>query len=81
MEKVRLQDVSPKFGQISTPMSITKNIKHRESTAGYMKNDFINIVMNSSQRSEKMLSRDLLIVSLNYVGRDSNHVQTGLFLL
>ena len=38
VEKVRLQDVRPKFGQISTPMSITKNIKHRESTAGYMKN-------------------------------------------
>ena len=35
--KVGLQDVSPKVGQISTPMSTTKNIKHRESTVGYEK--------------------------------------------
>ena len=35
--KVRLQDVRPKFGQISTPMSTTKIIKHRDSTVGYEK--------------------------------------------
>ena len=34
-----------------------------------------------TKERKKMLSRDLLTVSLNYVGRDSNHVQTGLFLL
>ena len=37
---------------------------------------------NSLKRREKMLSRDLLIVPLSkHVGRDSNHVQSGLFLL
>ena len=37
---VRLQDVSPKFRQVSTPMSITKNIKHRDSTVGYERGAF-----------------------------------------
>ena len=37
VRKVRLRDVRPKFGQISTPMSTTKNIKQRESTVA-MKN-------------------------------------------
>ena len=37
---------------------------------------------NSLKRREKMLSRDLLIVPLSkHVGRDSSHVQSGLFLL
>ena len=34
------------------------------------------------KKREKMLSRDLLIVPLSkHVGRDSNHAQSGLFLL
>ena len=46
--KVGLQDVSPKVGQISTPISTTKNIKHRESTVGYEKGGILIVSVRTS---------------------------------